>query len=60
MAVPEQYRLLKEQYGWRVLVTWGLLQTEYLRVYYRTARDAREAAKQHAATYGNTTPIIVR
>ncbi len=56
-----QYRLMRGPVGgWRVLITYGLLDTAYLaggRVWLKQA-EARAAAKEHAER-GGVRPIIL-
>ena len=57
----EQYRLVKQSAGgWRVQMTYGLLDTTWLTRIFHTLQEARNAAKAHAAKTGNSSPIILR
>lgn len=60
MRKPEQYRIMHESNHYRVMVTWGLLDTEYLTCNAVSEKECRELIRRHATKHGVSNPIILR
>lgn len=60
MRKPEQYRIENHTTYYRVLITWGLLDTEYLACNAVSVKQCRELILRHARAHGVSNPIILR